>query len=90
MVSILKIRPERSFGTVFKDDAVVRIAGNCSQEHDDMRVSDSFHGMALAQEISQADISILNFEFFDNNRYFSPSRFINNTISSLANLILYL
>lgn len=94
IVSILKIGPQRAFGAVFEDDAKVWIRCYClslndkyAQKHDDIWVSDGFHSVTLAQKISQTNISILNFELFDNNLNFSPFGFINNSISAFTDLI---
>ena len=50
-------------------------------------MSNCFHGIALAEKISHTDISIINFEFFDDNSDLSPFSFKDNSITSLIHSI---
>lgn len=50
-------------------------------------MSDSFHGVALAEKISEADVSVFDFKFFDDNGYLSPLGFIDDAISTFTDLV---
>ena len=88
VVFVLQIGPERSFGTIFKNNAIVGIGGDCSQKHDDVGVSNRLHCMALAQKITKADLTIFYLEFLDNNWYLSPFSPIDNAVPTLTDLTL--
>ena len=64
--------------------------GYSSQKHYNMRMTDSFHRIAFAEEISQAHISIFDLELFNNDIDLSPLTFINDSISSFINFFYYL
>ena len=67
VVFVLQVGPERSFGAVFQNDAVVGVGGDCSQKHDDVGVSNRLHCMALAQKITETHLAIFYLEFLDDN-----------------------
>ena len=52
VVFVLEIGPQRPFGTIFQYYAIVRLRGDCSQEHNDAGMAHSLHGMTFTQKIS--------------------------------------
>ena len=59
---------------------------NYSKEHDNIRVPYSLHGVALAQEIPETDIPILNLELLDHNGYLPPSGSVDDPVASFIDL----
>jgi hypothetical protein len=53
-------------------------------------MADGFHRVTLTQKVSDADISILDFEFLDNHYGLSPLSLIDDTVATLANITLNL
>lgn len=47
-------------------------------------MSDSFHGIALAQKVPEAHIPILYFKLFGNNNNLSPFGFVDDAIATLV------
>lgn len=57
-----------------------------SEEHDDVWVSDCLHRVALAEEVTQTHIPILNLELLHHHLDFSPSRPVYHSVPSLVDL----
>ena len=53
-------------------------------------MSDCLHCMAFTQKITQTDLTILYFEFFNHYCDLPPSSSIYDTVAALADLALYL
>lgn len=49
-------------------------------------MSDSLHCVTLAEKIFETDISIFDFELFDDNSYLPPLSAINETEASFVDL----
>lgn len=87
---VLEVAPEWPASTVFQNYTVIFGFDDCSQEHDNVRMSDCFHGIALTEEIPQTNISIVNFKLFDHNYDFSPLGFEDDPVSSFIQSLNYI
>ena len=81
------MRPKSALFTILKNDGKMRRFRACSQEHDDVGMSQGFHSVAFTDEVSdRVVIFLINFEQFDSHRTFSPCCHIDDSVSSLGDL----
>jgi hypothetical protein len=83
----LQVVPEGASTTVLQYDAVIFGLSDCTKEHHNTGMSYCFHRVAFAQEISETDIPIFDFEFLDYNKYFPPFSLVNDTVTALINAV---
>ena len=85
---ILQNWPQSSSFTVFKHDCIMRRLRAGSQKHHNIWMPKSLHSMTFTDKIFHRIFIIgINLKNFNSYSSFSPCRFINDTVSSLGNLL---
>ena len=82
---VLKKTPKCSTFTILKYDWEVGFFHTCTQEHDNIWVSQCLHCATLADKfLNRIRIVLINFKDFDSNLCLFPLSFINDPIPTLS------
>ena len=85
--AVLEQTPETSSGAVLHDNTAIRDIRACSDEQNNVRMSQCSHDCAFVSEIDELLwIGVVQFEFLHGNSNQSPSSLVDDAISTFRDL----